>query len=236
MHVGRTYQNNWIGTLEMSETIASGLWNNLSATKQFKYNLWNKEYYWYEGGGDGAANSLESVDMFFAITHGGAWAWEYAELAMWEDEGEVGPPFGALATTDLMVLGNESRGLSILALHACMTLAFDDYFWQRWDSVFSGGLRMALGSHGDVNTGSGEAGFGSDFASYLNAGKSLKDSWAYAFDHTAYNNQDAAIATVGRSSADCDSRRDTMTWKNFGTFSRVGAEATNWCGWYWDDI
>ncbi len=232
IHCTNNYENTWVGGSSYRWEICNGVWDNLSATQQFKYNLQGKQYYWHSGG-DGATNSLESVDMFFSATHGGAHENDRAEWAMWNDDANPGPPTGITARSNQMSLGNESHRLSIFVPRSCAAMEFDSHFWTRWDSVFSG-LRMALGSHGDIDSGSAERHFGEDFADYLNDSRSFKQAWGYAADNTTYNNQDVAMVTVGNTATQCRSRRDYMTWTNFDQYSRVTSDT--WCGWYWNNI
>jgi len=233
-HSTESYQNSYQAPLPGADTCISRMnteltvwWRNPS-TQKFWYNLQGKQYYWHETG-DQATNSLESVDMFVTFTHGGATSSAHSEWAMWD--------YWALASSDSMRLGDEGVGTSIFTQFSCDTLRIDSYTWARWDSVFAGGLRAALGSHGDLHWGEAEYDVGKVFAQYMTLGNTLKTSWAAGWDLTIYDNQDVAVMFTGSNQSDCESRRDNMTWNNFGSYPRLQDGAISyWCYWYWDDI
>jgi hypothetical protein len=146
---------------------------------------------------------------------------------------------GEWAFSSNMSLGNELRGTSVFATYAGYTMKVDAYTWNRWDSVFGGGLRMALGSHGALYSGVAEYDVGDVFAQYLNAGYTFKTAWAAAFDLTPYNNQDVAVMATGTSSSNCTTRRDNLSWDNFSysSYPRLNSSSIGaWCGWTWDNI
>lgn len=229
MHCTGSYQNDWLPAQTDGVQTCNNFGSKLSATatQKFYYNLKSKQYYWHDTG-DQATNSLEDVDLFFSDTHGGAWTGTYSEYAMWDDS--------VLATTDKMRLGDEGRGLSIFAVLSCHTLQSNDgAFWGRWGKALSGGLRATLGSHGEVFIGL-NAPAGTQFASLLNQGSTFKSAWASAFGSTAAAN-DLAVAFTGTTLADCQSRRDNMTWNNFMNYPRVRDGSIGyWCGWEWTDV
>lgn len=182
IHSTEDYENTYQDPLPDSDICMSRMSDELDnyATNQFWYNLAGKQYCWHDSG-DQATNSLESVDMFVTFTHGGATSSAHSQWAMWDN--------WSLASSDSMRLGDESTGLSIFTQFSCETLKMDNDTWPRWDSVFAGGLRAALGSHNLLNWGSAEYDVGKTFAQYLNGGNSLKTSWAAGWDLTIYNNQ-----------------------------------------------
>jgi hypothetical protein len=133
-----------------------------------------------------------------------------------------------------MRLGDEARGLSILATQSCQTLKIDAFTWQRWDSVFRGGLRAVLGSHGDVAIGGGDN-IGRTFATYLNQGYALREAWVYAVGSTAAKN-DVAVVFTGLNANDCTNRRLGMNWSNFKNYQRLRDNGfATWCWELWDD-
>jgi hypothetical protein len=229
-HCTEDYENNWQAALPGAYTTCSRFNTELDngSIFEFYYNMQGKQYYWHDTG-DHADNSLEDVDLFFTLTHGGAINNTQAAWATWDDPD--------LAVTTSMRLGDEGRGLSMFAQDSCETLKVDAYTWTRWDSVFRGGLRGTVGSHGTLHLSSAEYDVGKVFAQKLNAGWTFKSAWSYANDITAYNNQDAAVMFTGTNLANCESRRDNMTWNNFGSYGRLVDNAIgHWCGWIWDDI
>jgi hypothetical protein len=167
--------------------------------------------------------------MFVDFTHGGATSAAHSQWGRWNDN--------VLAGSEYMRLGDESVRLSVFAQFSCETLKVDSNTWARWDSVFAGGLRAALGSHDIFNWGTAEYDAGKTFAQYLNAGNTLTSSWVAGWDLTAYNNQDVAVMFTGLNQTECESRRDYMTWGNFSLYNRRQDSAIGyWCGWTWDDI
>jgi hypothetical protein len=203
------------------------------AKLEFYYDLVNKAQYWHDAG-DGVDNSLEDVDLFYSNTHGGA-HWAHAvDWGMWN--------YDQRALSDQMKLGDERRGLSVLATYACSTAEWTTAdsdsngvwdTWQRWDSVFSGGLRVHLGSHDDVFAW-GHEDIGKIFAQHLNSGYSFRDAWYYGLRSSAANN-DVAVLYSGTDAADCDARRTGMSWDNFDTYPRRKSFGYL-CATRWDDI
>jgi hypothetical protein len=137
-----------------------------------------------------------------------------------------------------MRLGEETstqRGLSILATYSCATLVPDANLWARWGNAFRGGLRIALGSHGDVGFGSTADNIGKVFAQKLAAGWTLAESWRTALAGTASNNAVAVVAT-GDTAVECGSRRDSMTFGNFSSKGRLKDNAIKfYCSTIWDN-
>lgn len=196
------------------------------ATHKFYYDLVGKQYFWHDTG-DQETNSLEDVDLFFTMTHGG-YNNDLAAYSMWET--------GVDAETSQMRLGDEGVGTSILAGAVCKTLHFDDYTWNRWDSVFKGGLRMAAGSYDMFWWKREDNQVGSRFGTFLNVGHTFKYAWSAAFNQTVQP-EDPAIMVATGPGVDCDYRRDQMTWDNYESFERLrDDQADNWCGWYWIDL
>jgi hypothetical protein len=193
---------------------------------KFYYDLSHKAHYWHEGG-DQDPLSLEDVDLFFTMTHGGV-ATDDAIFAMKEQ--------GSFAYTSQMRLGDEGVGLSIFAAAACHILKIDDRTWARWDSVFKGGLRMALGSHDMFWWKADENNVGRHFAVNLQRGHTFKSAWSQAFSGTPQP-EDPAIMVASGPGVDCDHRRDQMSWDNFASFERLrDGSADGWCGWFWVDL
>jgi hypothetical protein len=238
-HCQDVFQNHWVGDLGWGD--CGNFVNEASkqATLGFYYNLQGKKYYW-ENGGDQAAGSLETVDLFYSDTHGGAWLADSADYAMWEDGTSS---FDLRALTRNMTLGDEGRGLSIFATKSCGTLTMDgsdaNYnglydAYERWDSVFSGGLRVALSGAGDVfyDNDSGRI-----FMQYMNAGYSIKDSWYYGLSYSAAAT-DIGVLFSGFTQPDCSNRMQGMTWNNFnaGAYNRVTGLPIQLCGWQWIDV
>jgi hypothetical protein len=226
MHCSQTFEKE--ATLGDGWATCDNFGNKLddAATKQFYFNLWNKQYYWHDTG-DQATNSLESVDLFFSYTHGGVVSGVDAIYAMYERD--------VFAHTNQMRLGDESRGLSIFSAAACYTMLFDDgSFWGRTILPFSGGLRMLTGSHGLIYIGL-NASAGTQYASLLNQNTTIVTSWFNAFGGTAHAN-DLTVAANGNSGDDCVNRLNNMTWGNFQDYPRRrDNQGRTLCYYYWND-
>jgi len=203
------------------------------AILEFYYDLKGKKYFW-ENGGDGNDNSLEDVDLFYSATHGGAHYPEKVEWGMWEAS--------TLAYSDAMRLGDERRGLSILATNSCHTAEWSTAdvdrngvwdTWQRLSPMFAGGLRAHLSSQ-DIIYYDHHDDVGKVFAQYLNAGYSLRDAWYFGLSSSSDPN-DVAVIFTGKNATDCSNRRSGMTWDNFDTYPRLTTFG-NMCTSYWTDV
>lgn len=223
----KEYQNGWQDTLSYSWNRCGWFNDELddTDTKVFYYNLHNAKWWWEEGGD---AGTLDNVNLFYASTHGGAWG-DISVWAMWDQN--------LLADSSRMRLGNNSYGLSILATYSCETLKFNDgKMWTRMGSIFRGGLRIAVGSHDKLYDGITTDETGEDFADNLQKGHSIKWSWKDGVSDWA-TSQDATVMATGTNQANCESRRDNMTWQNYTSYPRLRDGAIGYyCGWYWDNL
>lgn len=231
IHCTKSYEASWMATLAEGFTICDRFASEASkgAIQEYYYNLTNKQFYWHTGG-DGYDNSIEDVDLFFAFTHGNAQP-TWSEWVMWDQY--------RYAYSSSMELGDELRGNSVFATYSSLALRIDDATWTRWDSVFGGGLRMALGSHGIIFAGSAERDVGKVFAQYLNSGYSFRTAWLLGFDLMAYNHNDVAVLATGTTASNCTTRRDNLTWNNFSftSYPRLTTGSiAYWCSYAWDDV
>ena len=209
-----SYQNGWQvtlpGTWDTCNNFNSRM--NLLAPRSFYYNLHGAAWHFDNSGDQENGGGLDGVDLVFVSTHGGAWTSpDRAALAMW-DQNSVS------ISTDYR-LGDENKGLSIFAMHACETLKFSGLN-NRWTSAFDGGLRIAVGSHDKIFFSSSSTGNGSRFADNMNAGQSIRDAWKNALSGTSLD-QDAAVVPTGTNSTNCTSRLDGINWSNLTTFARL---------------
>lgn len=204
-----------------------------AATHAFTYDLkgaakqnWEKDW---------DSLSMELVDLSFGYLHGGAHEPDTADYGLWKDGVS---DWHARVLTSNMRLGEEKtgqRGLSILATYSCDTLLPDANLWNRWGNAFKGGLRMVVGSHGSVHSGSTADNIGKVFAQKLKAGWTIVESWRTALASTSDNNHVAVMAT-GNSPTDCGSRRDGMKWSNFTSYNRrKDSSITHYCWITWDN-
>jgi hypothetical protein len=84
-------------------------------------------------------------------------------------------------------------------------------------------------------------GGGEDFAKGLQRGKTVKNAW---FDGISnfWVSQDVAVLASGshltganNARADCEFRRDRVTWQNFGRFTKWRDDQVEWMCWSWID-
>jgi len=140
----KDFQNGWQTSISEAWNHCGWFNNQLDNTDQkiFYYNLVGGKAQWENGGDQGA---LDNVNLFYNNTHGGATTTD-AVWAMWD--------VGTRAVSSSMRLGDEAFGLSIFATYSCLTMKHSDAaFWTRWDDIFRGGLRIAVGSHDTVFNG-----------------------------------------------------------------------------------
>lgn len=176
---------------------------------------------------DNDQNGLERVALAYVLTHGGA-SWDGEQKAawgMWDN--------GVVADSRDMWLGNESRGLSILASYSCSTHTVNDgNAWFRWSKPFKGGMRYTVGSHGDLWSGPPTDECGREFADNLQDGDVIKHAWRKAV-REPFVEQDATAIASGINAADCHSRRDGMRWSNYLDYPRRRDPNMNHICWTW---
>jgi hypothetical protein len=244
---GQPAKCGWKIDLSQIDTLTANFGNAMAqyASWSYWYNVVGKAYYWEEGG-DGAANSLETVDLFFAFTHGQAAPRSaiggacgganddpadsaiHATWSMWN--------YQQRARSDFMRLGDEGKGLSFFVVYSCETAKLDQYVWNRWNKIFKGGLRMALGFAESTTWCAPyncplQFQHGATFANYLGAGQSVNNAWILAFDDNDLHTFHPVTMAAGNSDADCASRRDGMTWTNFRSYTRRQDGAVSYLCW-----
>lgn len=187
-----------------------------SATKLFDDTLASKKERFEDdgtlGGGDAAYNSLEYVDLFFTHTHGSVTVTD-ARWAMWNRYSR--------ALSSRMRLGDDSRGLSVFASVACNVLRMDGNTVQRWEPVFMGTLRIALGSHDSITCSNDEEWIGWVFADRLQQDWSIKAAWHSGMGYSD-NDNDSSVLVTGTTASHCWDRMDHMSWYNLHTYKRLG--------------
>lgn len=202
--------------------------NNL-APRDFYYNLSGAAWHFDQSGDQEHSGGLDAVDVAFVSTHGGAWTSPLTgTLTMFEQNQRA-------LTVDWR-LGDEDRGLSLLAMHSCETLKDDGNIAARWVPAFDGGLRIAVGSQDKIFFSSSSTGNGSRFADNLGAGQKIRDAWKNALSGTSLD-QDAAVLATGANETNCWSRLDNMKWSTLTTTSRLRDAAwQTWCTRAWADL
>ena len=202
--------------------------------KAFYFNLRDKKFY-LERFGDHQPDlkSADDVDLLYISTHGGAWTRPMTSgLAMWNRYTN--------AHTSEMRLGDSAiggGGLSILAMYACETLKNSDgYILERLLPMFSGGLRIALGSHDKLYSGTYTNECGEDFAEDIQSGMTLRNAWKSALSDW-WEDQDVAVVATGRSLEECNQRKDSMKWQNYRQYQRLRDGAMRYMCWStWENL
>lgn len=230
-HAGRfgtqcqqSYQNGWQTTLPNSWDRCAWFNDELNDTdtQVYYYDLHGAKYWWE------STDELDRVNLVYVNTHGGGWS-TASVWAMWDQD--------SLAYSSAMRLGDQSYGASIFSTYSCETLKFNDgKMWDRMGPIFRGGLRIATGSHDKVYDSITTDEVGEDYADNLQDGYTIKYSWKDG-NSDWYADQDITVMATGTSRSNCRSRRDNMTWQNFGSYSRLRDGAINrYCYTYWDNI
>ncbi len=240
------YQNNWKPEITGVETMCYNFVNEISGygygNLSFYYGL-DDQSFWETTADNTPGIGLDTVDLFFTATHG-----QKAPHSDWINGTPPDPNYEATwslwsyqtsARSMYMRLGDGSPGTSIFSTFSCETMAFDGYTWNRYGSIFSGGLRAATGTD-QVTTWcntTAQLNLGANYAWYLGNGYLIRDSWGNAFSGSGCSPQYPSVMFTGNSDTDCTGRRDNMTWSNYTYFPRRrDSDITYWCGWQWDGI
>lgn len=217
------FEDSWQSTVSWSYEICSGLNNKLdnTDTKDFYYSLAGSTCGFSTCDGTASAGGVDTVDLFYVVTHGGTDA-SNALLAMWAEN--------EIAQSSDWRYGDENDEVAIFSQYACEVMENGDgNIWTRWDSVFRGGAYLVTGSHGSVYGSIATDEVGRDYADDLQDGKTVKNAW---FDGNSdwYHDQDLAIMATGSTSSDCRDRRNNMTWSNIYGYPRLQDSSINyWC-------
>jgi hypothetical protein len=218
------FQNGYLPTLSSVWDTCSGFNNQFDNTdsQSWYYNLSGGKW-WWESSGD--EYGLDTVNLVFADTHGGAWGGS-SVWAMFDQY--------SYASSSSMRLGDESSQLMVLSTYACETMKYDDgQFWTRMGPIFSGGLYMATGSHASVYSGWTTDDVGADYASDLQNGWLIKDAWRDGASDW-YVDNDLTVMTTGANSTDCSNRLNGMTWTSVAWYPRLRDWQIGWyCGAAW---
>jgi Family of unknown function (DUF6345) len=181
---------------------------------------------------------VDTVDLLYTNTHGGAFALltpppadlgVNATVVMFENEGR------ALST--FMRLGNNSRGLSAWANLTCNILSnADGRELDRWSNAFDGGLKILAASHDKVQFNGSVTSHGTRFADNLRAGQTVRMAWKNALSGTSLDN-DAAVVATGANWTDCSSRLNNINWTNLTSTPKL--QDWGWvqlCQDQWDNL
>lgn len=172
---------------------------------------------------------IETVNLLYIATHGSATDTD-ARWCMWD--------WYTRALSSDMRLGDESYGLSILASWACKThKKSDGKLITRLRSLFRGGLKYSVGSHGTLHHGRDTNECGEEFADNLQDKDKIKYAWKDALREPFTENDAIAVAT-GETESECHDRRDNMKWQNYASdFRRLRDGENVWYCWtYWNNL
>ena len=211
----KEFQNGWQATLSYAWDRCDGFNSELddSDTEKFYFNLQGTGSGFTLNDGIVDSGGVDSVDLFYVTTHGGAKSSTTdARLALWGEQ--------MLTFSSNWRFGDNSRKVKIFSQYACETLFIDDFSFARWAPAFKGGLFIATGSHDKVYDGWTTAETGEDYADDLQHGKSVKWAWLDG-NSDWWEDQDVAVyASSSGPLSECKTRRDSMTWQNIGGFTR----------------
>jgi len=190
----------------------------------------------------------ESVDLIMIATHTGSQGTDDHGNPTVQIAGKDWPSRGAnnkmgVAWSSKMNLGNEGKGLSILAIVGCGATAWYPHpagngyeyavfgsFRQRWTSAFSGGLRIVLGNW---DQGYDTKTKGDKFGKYVKAGLTLKDAWRRS-DWESDQRIDTSIVSMALNQDECFDRLNNMTIANYPSYPRRrGADAAGYACFEW---
>jgi hypothetical protein len=228
------FQNNWQpnmsgdGAAHASNFIAQ--MNACNWTESGYYNLHGAQPYFETTCAD-CATGIDTVDMQYVVTHGG-YDSQRTYWAMWD--------VNALARSDHMRLGGGTSlfgpgpyypGLSVLNTHSCFTaVTSDGHAWNRWYSIFAGGLIIANAAHGSIYSGNTQEAF--EFGVRMENGEPLGQAWNEALWYADNRNGPSTMNTGYYSNgSDCWQRMGT-TLSSFPTKirdSNIGYMC--WSGW-----
>lgn len=246
---GQPAKCGWKINIDQSDTLVGNFGNTMAqyGSWSYWYNVVGKAYYW-EDTGDQATNSLETVDLFFTMTHGqaGPHTDNIAGVCPTPADADPADPtihatwsmwnYRQRARSEYMRLGDEGKGLSFFVAYACETLKLDQYVWNRWGNIFKGGLRMSMGFAETTTwcapyTCPAQFQHGTRFANYLGAGQTVSNAWLNAFDDNDGHTFHPAAMATGTNDTDCANRRDSMTWTNFRNYPRIRDSSIGYVCW-----
>lgn len=211
----------WLVTLDYQWDLKSNFITNLDDTDTVLFSGMmpaGNDLKWYDtqhhgSGVDLGTGGIDTVDLFFAQTHGGD-SDQSSSWAMY--------PVNQHVFSNNMRLGDDGGLCSIFTIYACDSMVIDGHWVTRWRNAFRGGLRIALGNPDLAGAGHDELRIGNAYADYLQAGYGIWYAWYYATTVETPDNPGAATAT-GSNEDNCFDRLWGMTWQNFkdATFPRL---------------
>jgi len=234
------FQNGWAPTIDVYGACSDFI-SEISPVEyvDFYFNLHGAELAFYNGQALETCNGCggaDSVDFFFMITHGTVANnnADYAGYAMWDAACSGTNPPGCVAWTPNMRFGSAGHQLKVFATFSCDTFKYSDgLLWNRWSSVYSGGLKVGVGGFDLLYTGN-DTQAGTNFAANMRNNNAIGWSWLDAVYYANTSNH-PIVANTGANSTDCWNRQGSLTVNNV-----VGAPALRdgqigyYCYSYWN--
>jgi len=203
MHVGvrcqNDFENNWANTID-TYSMCSNFIDTIKRSEwvDFYFNLHGGQAAFRNGDATETCNpcgGADSVDFFLLFTHGGVNG-NYAAYAMWD--------FSTFAWSSDLRLGDSGQQVKVFATYACDTLQTSDgHFVDRMGPAFGGGVKLLLGAHDLLYDGNSQK--GTEFASRMQDGEPIGQSWLEAVWYADNSNHPSAAAT-GYNADDCWNR------------------------------
>lgn len=193
------FQDQWAPTIDMYSMCGNFI-NQISATDpvDFYFNLHGAAPTFTSGDSTEtclACGGVDSVDFYFMGTHGGNFG-STAAFGMWDDN--------SIAYSVNQRLGAAGEQVKVFATYSCDTLyTADGGFWTRWGAALSGGVKLLLGAHDLFYDGNSQK--GTEFASRMQDGEPIGQSWLEAVWY-ADNNNHPSVANTGVDANDCWNR------------------------------
>lgn len=234
-----TFQNDWRDELPHADTAAVKFReqvDNSTTTRFGTYNMHGSAVpgLWHDSCDTCAGGGLDTADIVFIATHGGAWS--APDTATWT-MGDV----DVRAKSMYMRLGDEDDQLQIFAAMSCDTMSDAAVtggtaaMWSRWSPIMKGGLYAAVSSHGTIWFGYYSRRNGLKFAKELQDGNTIRYAWRDGMGAGTYD-QDVKALYTGSTAAECENRRSGMTWANTASYGvRRDGSINYWCASAWDN-
>jgi len=233
------FEDGWAPTIDVYSACDDFI-NEISPVHpvDFYFNLEGAQLAFYNGQAAETCNGCggaDSVDFFFMITHGTIASnnADYAGYAMWDDACSGTNPPGCIAWTPDMRFGSAGHQLKVFATFSCDTFKYSDgLLWNRWSTVFSGGLKVGVGGFDLLYTGN-DTQAGTNFAVNMRNNNSIGWSWLDAV-YYANNSNHPIVANTGANSTDCWNRQG-LTLNNVLTESALrDGQIGYYCYSYWN--
>jgi hypothetical protein len=216
-----SFQNNWQNTLPYAWNNAWGFWNqgNVNMNGMWAYQMNGAQGRWQQP--PSFSDNVNSVDFFFAETHGSAWTGPYnAAYFMWDQN--------TVAVTTNMRLTRTGGFFTF----SCDTQKNDGGIWDRWSPVFQGGLRIATGGWDLLFDSPFTDDTGSNFAQYFENNEAFAYAWENAVESLWEPTSAPSTMVSGVSVTDCTNRLYGMTAFNvFSSYPKLTDKVVYLC-WY----